>query len=303
MKRALRALRWLGVALVAAAAALGGYVWVECARFDASMEKVYAVATPDISRSTDPAVIARGKHLAESVAGCAAKDCHGADFGGGAAVTMGPLGRFCGPNITSAGLGAAYSDGELARLIEHGIKKDGRSVRMMPSQDIAWLPEADVTAIVSFLRTVPGVDRLNGATDFRTLAKVLDRQDKLPVDVARRIDHGARDTAPSPAPTADYGRFLGRLCRGCHGERFSGGPLPGAPSTLAVPLNLTRHPTGLEGWTFADFDRTMRQAIRKNGRPLDPFMPVEAWKNLDQTEMHALWAYLQSLPPVPLGNR
>jgi hypothetical protein len=32
-------------------------------------------------------------------------------------------------------------------------------------------------------------------------------------------------------------------------------------------------------------------------------MPVESWKNLDDTEMHALWSYLRTLPPTPFGNR
>jgi hypothetical protein len=47
----------------------------------------------------------------------------------------------------------------------------------------------------------------------------------------------------------------------------------------------------------------MRKAQRKNGKPLNPFMPVENWKNFDDTEMHALWAYLQTLPPRPFGGR
>ena len=104
---------------------------------------------------------------------------------------MGPIGVLIGPNITSGNLGAAYNqaDGELARLLKHGIKKDGRSVRLMPCEDFGWLPTTDVVAIVSYLRTVAKVDRANGASAIRTLGKVLDRRDQLPLDVARRIDH------------------------------------------------------------------------------------------------------------------
>lgn len=90
---------------------------------------------------------------------------------------------------------------------------------------------------------------------------------------------------------------------GCHGEHFGGGPIPGAPPSLPIPLNLTPDPSGLQGWTFADFERTLRQGIRKNGKALDPFMPVEAWRNFDDDEMHAAWAYLQSVPARPFGGR
>jgi cytochrome c553 len=135
------------------------------------------------------------------------------------------------------------------------------------------------------------------------LAKILDRSDQVTLDVARRIDHQKREAAPAPAPTAEYGSFITRACTGCHGKTFGGGRLPGGPSTLPVPLNLTPDPSGLQGWTFADFEKLMRTGTRKNGKVLDPFMPIEALKELDDTEMHAAWAYLQSLPPRPFGSR
>jgi hypothetical protein len=296
-------LKLLAVLIALVGAGGGTFAYVECSKFDASMDKVYDVPVPNVTRSTDAAVIARGDHLVHSIAGCAISACHGADFGGGKVTDIGPVGSLCAPNITGASLGAAYSDGELARIIKHGLKKDGRSVRMMPVQDVSWLPEADVVAIVSYLRTVPNVERANCATSVGTLGKVLDRQEKFIWDVARRIDHAKAETPPAPEPTAAYGAYTARLCSGCHGEHYSGGPIPGAPSSIPIPLNLTPDATGLKDWTFADFDKMMKTGVRKNGKQLDPFMPVEAWKNFDDSEMHATYAYLQSLPPTPFGNR
>ncbi|HEY1694638.1 MAG TPA: c-type cytochrome [Polyangiaceae bacterium] len=298
-----RVLRVAGVVLVVLLVGAGGYVYMQCSAFDESMAKVYDVPVPALARTTDPAVLARGEHLVHSLAGCGIGDCHGSDLGGGKVTDIGPVGQLCAPNITGAGLGAAYSDGELARIIRHGVKKDGRTVRLMPSQDLTWLPDADVVAIVSYIRSVPDVDRPNSPTVVHTLGKVLDRQGKFPWDVARRIDHARVEAPPSPAPTVEYGGFLARLCTGCHGEHLSGGPLPGAPSSIPTPLDLTPHATGLADWSFEDFDRLMRTGVRKSGRKLDPFMPVDAWKNLDDTEMHALWAYLRTLPPTPFGQR
>jgi hypothetical protein len=302
MRRLKRALLGLAAVVGVAGVILAVFVLVECSRFDTSLDKVYDVPVPTVTRSTDPTVLARGKHLVESIAACASADCHGADLGGGRPIEMGPLGTLTGPNITIVRI--AYSDGELARLIQHGIKKDGRGVRLMPSQDFGWLPDVDVAAIVSYLRTVPEVDRPNGSTVIEPLAKALDRLDMAPLDVARRIDHAKVESVPAPAPTATYGAFLARDCRGCHGERhYAGGRIPGTPDKVPAPLNLTPDPTGLQAWTFEDFDRAMRTGVLKGGKMLDPFMPVDAWRNLDDVEMHALWAYLQSLPPVRFGER
>ena len=60
---------------------------------------------------------------------CALAECHGDDLGGGTLNDLGPLGTIVAPNITSHGLGAVYSDQELARVILHGVRRDGRTVR------------------------------------------------------------------------------------------------------------------------------------------------------------------------------
>jgi hypothetical protein len=132
---------------------------------------------------------------------------------------------------------------------------------------------------------------------------MLDQFGMVPLDVARRIDHVNRTVAPKPVPSKEYGAHLAGLCQGCHGARLSGGRIPGAPPEIPVPLNLTMHETGLKEWSFDDFERLMRQGMRKNGQKLNPFMPIESMSKFDDTEMRALWAYLQSTPPVAFGNR
>jgi hypothetical protein len=285
--------------------AAGGYVVTQTSAYDRSVDRVYDIplsALPVVA-SNDPAVIARGEHLAKSIAPCAVRECHGTDLGGGDTIAMGPIGVFSGPNISAGGLGVAYSDAELARIIRHGVKKDGRTVRFMPAQEFGWLPDSDLVAIVSWLRAQPAVERANGETSIHLLGKVLDRNDQLVLDVARRIDHTRHETAPAPAPTAAYGAFIARLCTGCHGERLSGGRIPGAPSSIPTPLNLTPDDTGLKGWTYEDFDALVTRGLRKNGKKLDPFMPIAAIGQCDATEKHALWAYLQTIPAMAFGNR
>jgi mono/diheme cytochrome c family protein len=125
------------------------------------------------------------------------------------------------------------------------------------------------------------------------------------MDIARRIDHQRLDAnvAPPPSPTAAYGRFVGKLCMGCHGETYGGGPIPGAPPSMPVPLNLTPHASGLKGWTFEDFDHSMKTGLRKNGQKMADFMPRDAINSMNDVEKRALWAFLQSLPAKPFGER
>src|SRR4030088_2805155 len=106
-----RVLKFVGLLVAVVVLGLGIFVYVECSKFDASVDKVYDVPVPNVTRSMDPVVLARGDHLVHSIAGCAIPACHGADFGGGNVTDIGPVGTLCAPNITGANLGVAYSDG------------------------------------------------------------------------------------------------------------------------------------------------------------------------------------------------
>jgi hypothetical protein len=298
-----RILVGVGAALAVGASAVAVFAGVQSSAYDASMDRVYDVPLPDIVRSTDPAVIARGKHLVDAVAGCSTRSCHAADLGGGQTVDMGPVGRFTGPNISTGGVAIAYSDGELARLIRHGVKRDGRSVRFMPVEDFGWLPDSDVAAVISYVRSVPPVDRPNGPTGFTAFGKVLDRSNKLVIDVARHQTGVTYGVPPPPEATPRYGSFLASACKGCHGEHLSGGPIPGSPPSLPVPLDLTPSEDGLGHWSFADFDRAITSGVKPDGSAINPFMPVEGFGKMDDTEKHALWSYLQSVPARPFGQR
>ena len=302
--------RWLkriGLGVLGLVVVVGGgggaYAYTLVSAFDESMEKEYDVAPLDITASKDPEVIARGKHLAESLAGCTLPECHGTDLGGGKVTDVGPLGTISSPNITPGSIASAYTDGELGRLIIHGIRKNGRSIRMMPVTDWNWLPKADVAAIVSYVRSVPTVDRANPEMVVGTVGKILDRRGEFPLDIARIVKHDALDTAPAPEPTAAYGRFVARLCEGCHGYGYSGGKIPGTPPDFPIPPNLTPHETGLAGWTYDDFVKMAETRVNKKGKQLVEFMPTQAILNMNETERKALWAFISTLPPKPFGGR
>lgn len=290
----------MGVAVVG----LGGFVLLKTSAYNSSLDKVYDVPLPKIERLTEPALLARGEHVAHTIMPCLDSGCHGNDLGGGKVTDMGPIGTFVAPNITTGGLGAAYSDAELARLMLHGVKKDGRGVRFMPSHESNWLPEQDIVAAISFIRTLPPQTKQNEGMRIGVMGKVLDQLGMIPIDIARRVDHQHIAKGPPPTPDAGYGKYLARLCSGCHGEGLSGGPIPGAPPSMAVPLNLTPDATGLGGWSLDDFKQVLKTGKRKkDGRQLDPMMPVESFGQFDEVEMQALFSYLQSLAAKPFGDR
>jgi hypothetical protein len=296
----------LGVGAVVGVVVLGGggFVYAKVSAYNASLDKVYDVPLPKLERTTDAAQLARGEHLAHTIMPCADSGCHGHDLGGGNATAMGPIGTFVAPNITSGGLGAAYSDAELARLLMHGVKKDGRSARFMPSHESNWLPDQDIASLVSYVRTLPAQSKQPPGMKIGIMGKVLDQMNMLPVDIARRVNHQHIEKAPSPTPDADYGKYLARLCSGCHGEGLSGGPIPGAPPDMAIPLNLTPDATGLAGYSLDDFKQVLKTGKRKkDGRKLDPMMPVESFGQFDDVEMQALFSYLMSRPAKPFGGR
>jgi mono/diheme cytochrome c family protein len=92
------------------------------------------------------------------------------------------------------------------------------------------------------------------------------------------------------------------MCAGCHGERFGGGPIPGAPPSWKPAANLT--PTGLGHYSAEDFVRALRTAVRPDGSTIDPSMPVASiTRHMDDLELRALYAYLRTLPPRPYGAR
>ena len=127
------------------------FAMINVALFDRSTSKVYDIALPSVVASNDPAVIARGRHLVDSLGKC--RQCHGESLASGEDVAHGPFGVSRGGNLTSGKHGIEYSDAELARLIKHGVKRDGRTVLYMPSHETAWWPMDDVVALISYLRT------------------------------------------------------------------------------------------------------------------------------------------------------
>ena len=68
---------------------------------------------------------------------------------------------------------------------------------------------------------------------------------------------------------------------------------------LAITRNITPDPeTGIGAWTDADIIRAIRDGKGKDGRTLGPPMPFGLYRDMSDTDVSAIVAYLRTVPPV-----
>jgi mono/diheme cytochrome c family protein len=246
--------------------------------------------------------VARGKQMLASRVGCPV--CHRPDFGGGPVVDEPIVGRWIAPNITT-GKGSVtigYTASDWDHAVRHGLRRGGFT-STMPSLDFVNLSDRELSDIVACIRSLPPVDRDPGKVELGPMFTIMLALDKGSL-AAFSVDHMKPHPVdpPPPAANAEFGEHLVQVCRGCHGPNLSGGKLQGDPN-MPVVGNLTPHETGLKGWTEADFMRALREGKRPDGSAISPYMPWNAYANMSDTEIQAIWAYLQTLAPVAKGQR
>ncbi|WP_010137925.1 molybdopterin cofactor-binding domain-containing protein [Oceanicola sp. S124] len=97
--------------------------------------------------------------------------------------------------------------------------------------------------------------------------------------------------------------FAAGNCASCHtapgGAANAGGKPIETPFGVVYSTNLTPDPeTGLGRWSYPAFARAMRQGISRDGRNLYPAFPYTSFAGMEEADLTALYAYLQSLDPV-----
>lgn len=315
MKKFLRVLKWLGLAVLLII--LGIIVAVFTLK-----DRKFDAPYPNITASKDTALIARGKYLVNGPTHCA--HCHSPlsdlsklDEGqivplvGGHDFPLGPLGTIYSPNLTSdaeTGIGN-YKDEEIARLLRHGVKRDGTTmINMMPYYDMS---DYDVKAIISYLRTLAPVKNPNKPNDWTFMGNTIRAFALKPI--------GPSKPNPSiviPDSTADYGKYMAYTvanCYGCHtdrndmgeyiGQPFAGGakfPSEVDPSKLLITPNITAdQETGrLAYWSEDQFIKRFRQ-----GKLIkESIMPWGPYSRMSDLELKALYRYLKSIPGVKRDN-
>ncbi|MGO4703891.1 c-type cytochrome [Dyella sp. 2RAB6] len=92
-------------------------------------------------------------------------------------------------------------------------------------------------------------------------------------------------------------------CASCHteqgGTRFAGGRVVGTPFGDIPAPNLTPdRETGLGEWSFEAFRQALHSGVDRKGQFLYPAFPYTSYTKVSRDDALAIFAYLQSLPPV-----
>jgi len=293
----MKILKWIGIILggliLLIALAAGGMIASSTSRFN----KTYAIQAEPLTIPTDEASLAIGKHWAE----IHCRACHGEDLGGNTEFFDDPsLGYVDAPNLTSGkgGIGGTYTDADWVRAIRHGVKSDGTSVFIMPSNDFYYLSDADLAGIIAYMKAVPPVDREIREPNLKPFAKILYALGAFGnLLYAETIQHEVRPPAPAVGVTIEYGEYLANAhgCKSCHGEALSGDQ----PTEPGAPLAPNLTPGGeLAVWTEVDFMNTLRTGVTPSGHELSASMPWQGLGKMTDDELKAVWMYLQSLPAL-----
>jgi cytochrome c553 len=226
----LKVLAAIGVILagvaVLAAALFTGAVWLGQRKLD-RVVAVKVVPVP-FAKSAAPQ-LKLGRYLFES-RGCA--ECHAAD-GHGLVFIDAPNGFYVkSPDITTGpgGVVAGYTEGDWVRAIRHGVNPAGHALVVMPSGDYAGMSDADLAALVAYVRSLPPV--AGAPPDWPAAARLV------------------------PGPGYVMGRYD----------------------------------------TLGKFMAMMRGGKRPDGTAVSTVMPFASLRNLDDTDLGALYTYLTTAP-------
>jgi mono/diheme cytochrome c family protein len=276
--RIVKVVAGLGIALTAVAVIGYGVLYATSERM---MARIYDVPLSDYAAPTDVASLAEGERLAR-IRGCIG--CHGMEMEGYLFLDDPWLARIVAPDLTL--MAQEYSDAELERVIRKGVRRDGRTVWVMPSPMFAHLSDDDLNAIIAYMRSV--APHGGPATEFRLgpvgrLGVVLGQFPPL----ADEIDSDVHPLAPDRADPMALGRYLAMTtCSECHGA-----DLHGAPDGSTPPLNI------VAAYAPDPFRRLMKDGIGIGDRELGLMTNVslDRFSYFTDDELHALHTYLQSM--------
>jgi mono/diheme cytochrome c family protein len=262
--------------------------------------RVVPVQVAPVAYTTDAAALERGRYLFQT-RGCA--ECHGVNGAGREFINNGKGTRIAGANITPTGMVAKYSPEDWVRTIRHGVKPDGRPVMVMPSEDYNRFTDTDLAALVAYVRSLPPTAGGAAIVDLPLPARVLYGFDVIP-DAAQRINHTLPPATPvASGVTAEHGTYVANMCIGCHGEKLSGGRIPGAPPDWPAAANITPgEGSAMVRYKNADaFVNMLQTGKRPDGSPI-AVMPFGSLSKMNDVDMHALYVFLQTVPAKAAGQ-
>ena len=291
--------RWIArgvVALTVAVSGAGAAFMVLAEMGERKLARRVDVAALPVALRSDAASIERGAYLFRS-RGCG--DCHGMDGAGAVVVDAGAM-HVRSPDITPAptGVVAGYSPVDWVRTIRHGVKPDGRPVMIMPSEEYNRLVDADLAAIVAYVRQLAPAAGAKAEVRLPMPVKALYAVGVVR-DASEKIDHSLAPAQPVPEGiNAAHGAYVANGCIGCHGARLTGGKIAGAPPDWPAAARLAPGPgSALDRYPSAEpFMAMLKTGKRPDGSSVSKVMPFVSLKELNEVDVRALYLHLRSLP-------
>ncbi|WP_394757208.1 c-type cytochrome [Rhodoferax sp.] len=297
MKRSLKWFLWIVALLVLL---LAGAVLIGLQMSERKRMRVIAVQVTPVPYVTDASAQERGRYLFQT-RGCA--ECHGTNGAGREFINDGKGTRIVGANITPAGQVTKYTPEDGVRTVRHGVKPDGRPVMVMPSEDYNQFTDTDLAAVVAYVRSLPPIAGGGAIVDLPLPARVLYGFDMIP-DAAQRINHALPPSTPvASGVTPEHGAYVANMCIGCHGEKLSGGRIPGGPPDWPAAANITPgEGSAMVRYKDADaFVTMLRTGKRPDGSPI-AVMPFGSFSKMNDVDKRALFAFLQTVPARAAGQ-
>ena len=222
---------------------------------------------------------------------------------GGRAFDLGPIGILLTRNITpdeETGLGS-WTDEQIKLAIKTGVNKDGKVLfPVMPYHVYTGMADADVDAVVAYLRSVSAI---NNPVPERTIST-----EGLPTP-----PYQTGIVAPDPSDKAARGAYLVNSVMGCTDCHTPVDPTTGAPQMdkylagrqpyegpwgIVYGGNITPDDeTGIGTWSEEEVRRAVISGVGKNGRRLI-LMPWFAYSALTAEDADAVAYYLKNVLPA-----
>jgi cytochrome c553 len=254
--------------------------------------RAYPNPAASITVAGTPEQIALGEKYARACAGCHAANgdlpLTGRQFFGGPEGP--PFGTLWAPNLTPAHL-KEWSDGEIIRAIREGIGRDGRSLVIMPSKAFHSMSDADVQALVAYLRSTPAIEPNTPPKALNVVAALTIASSDDAFSAQAPITSPV--SAPPAGPTAEYGSYLATTvgCRECHGENLQGAIPPGSQTGLRS-TNLVEF---VAKYDEAAFIATLRTGTNPEGKAISDEMPWRDLEKFTDDDLRAIYRLLKTL--------
>jgi len=259
-----------------------------------------APAAPDLKVAGTPEQIKRGEYLVSlSCVGCHSAVSPDGNPTGAMPLTggwniaeaegFGFIGSMITENLTPGGKLANYSDGELFRVLRHSVSQEGHKLGFMDFLPYKELSDADVQAIIAYLRSLPPAESTAPTGDNINFIGVLMRG----AGMFPSSSWGAETvTAPPEGVTAEYGKYVATYgeCRGCHGPDLLGGTDPTTGQFFPNPRTL------VATLTQEQFFEMMRTGVRPNGVAFAENMPWQNAAQMTDDDLAALYLYITAAP-------